>query len=136
MARSGFQSVDDYIAAQPEAVRLVLEQARAAIRKAIPKAEEVISYQIPAYRIDGQAVIYFAGFKAHFSLYPIAGAAVRAFKTELAPYEVNNKGTVRFPLGGRVPVGLIGKLAKFRSKEAAEAAKAKAGKTAAAKRRR
>src|SRR5262245_28718014 len=125
MARPGFKSVDDYIAAQPEAVRPVLEQVRAAIRKAVPKAEEVISYQIPAYKIDGRTVIFFAGFKAHFSLYPIAGASVGEFKTELAPYEVNNKGTVRFPLGGRVPIGLIGKLARFRAKEVAAAAKAK-----------
>ena len=99
MARPGFKSVDDYIAAQPEAVRPVLEQVRAAIRKAIPKAEEVISYQIPAYKLGGQTVIFFAGFKAHFSLYPIAGAAIREFKADLEPYEVNNKGTVRFPLG-------------------------------------
>jgi uncharacterized protein YdhG (YjbR/CyaY superfamily) len=130
MARSDVKSVDDYIAAQPAEVRPVLEQVRAAIRKAIPKAEEVISYQIPAYRIDGRTAIFFAGFRAHFSLYPIAGAAVREFRAELAPYEVNNKGTVRFPLGGRVPVGLIGKLAKFRAKEAVEAAKAKAAKKA------
>jgi uncharacterized protein YdhG (YjbR/CyaY superfamily) len=125
MARSGFKSVDDYIAAQPPEVRPVLEQVRAAIRKAIPRSEEVISYQIPAYRIDGQTAIFFAGFKEHFSLYPIAGAAVDAFEKELAPYEVNNKGTVRFPLGGKVPVRLIGKLARFKAKEAKEAAKAK-----------
>lgn len=128
MARPGFDSVDDYLAAQPAEARAPLEQVRAAIRKAIPKAEEVISYRIPAYRIDGETVIYFAGFKAHFSLFPFGGASVDAFVKELEPYEFNNRGTIRFPLGKRVPVGLIGKLTRFKAREVAEAARAKAAK--------
>jgi uncharacterized protein YdhG (YjbR/CyaY superfamily) len=128
MAKTDFKSVDEYIAAQPEAARGTLEEARAAIRKAVPKADEVISYQIPAYKIDGQAVIFFSGWKEHYSLYPIAGAVIEEFKDELAPYEVNNKGTLRFPLDKKVPVGLIGRITKFRAKEASEEAKAKAAK--------
>jgi uncharacterized protein YdhG (YjbR/CyaY superfamily) len=113
VARTGFQSVDDYIAAQPEAVRGVLEKVRTAIRKALPGADEVISYQIPAYKIGGRAVIYFAGWKSHYSLYPATADLVRAFSDQLASYELS-KGTIRFPLGERVPAGLIARIAKFR----------------------
>ena len=83
----------------------------------MPQAEEVISYQIPAYKLNGRVVIYFAGWKHHYSIYPATKRLVSAFQDELAPYEVNNKGTVRFPLAEPVPVKLIAALAKFRAKE-------------------
>ena len=70
MAKTNFRSVDDYIASQPEATQTVLKRVRSIIRKALPAAEEVISYQIPAYKSRGQAVVYFAGWKQHYSLYP------------------------------------------------------------------
>ena len=117
MAKTSWKSVDDYLAAQPAASQVVLETVRRAIRKALPAAEEVISYQIPAYRQDG-IVLYFAGWKAHYSLYPVSEALVAAFATQLAPYEVG-KGTIRFPMTARVPVGLIGRIARFRAKEVA-----------------
>lgn len=117
MAKISYQTVDEYLAAQPEAVRGVLEQVRGAIRKAVPKAEESISYQIPAYKLPQGTVIYFAGWKKHFSLYPANAAVVAAFKEELAPYEVNNKGTIRFPLAAPLPLKLIAGIAKFRAKE-------------------
>jgi uncharacterized protein YdhG (YjbR/CyaY superfamily) len=124
MAMPGFQSVDDYIAAQPEEVRRVLERVRSAIRKALPKAEETISYNIPTYKLRGRPVIYFAGWKKHYSLYPSNARLVAAFKDELSPYEVE-KGTIRFPLSDPVPAKLIEQIAKFRSKDAAEREKAK-----------
>ena len=127
MARPGFESVDDYIAAQPREAQATLQRVRGAIRKALPKAEEVISYQIPGYRLHGGVVIYFAGFKQHFSLYPAGPQLIAAFKKELEPYEYNNKGTIRFPLA-KPPVGLIGRIAKFRAQEAKERALAKAPK--------
>ena len=116
MAMTDFKSVDEYINSRPEAERGVLEQVRAAIRKTLPKAEETISYQMPAYRLNGRVVIYFAGWQKHFSLYPATGGLVPAFKKELANYEIS-KGTIRCPLDKRVPVGLIGRIAKFRAKE-------------------
>ena len=61
MAKTDFQSVDDYIAQQPQAVRSLLELVRGAIRKAVPHAEEQISYKMPAYKLRGVPVIYFAG---------------------------------------------------------------------------
>jgi uncharacterized protein YdhG (YjbR/CyaY superfamily) len=78
----------------------------------------VISYGIPAYRLEGRVAIYFAGWKSHYSIYPANARLVAAFKDDLAPYEVNNKGTIRFPLSEPVPVRLIARLAKFRAQEA------------------
>jgi uncharacterized protein YdhG (YjbR/CyaY superfamily) len=117
--------VDHYIASQPEASRPILERVRAAIRKALPKAEEMISYQIPAYKLPVGYVIYFAGFKQHWSLFPAQAPLVAAFEKELAPYETNGKGTIRFPLSGKVPVGLVGRIAKFREKELTRARQSK-----------
>jgi len=117
MAKTDFKSVDEYIAAQPKDVQRVLQTVRRAIRKAVPKADEVISYQIAAYKLEGGTVLYFAGWKKHYSLYPANARLVAAFKKELAPYEVNDKGTIRFPLDKPVPVTLIARLAKFRAQE-------------------
>ena len=116
MAKTDYKSVDEYMAAQPEDVRAILQRVRSTIRKALPGAEEVISYQIPAYKLHGGAALYFAGWKKHFSLYPATDQMVEAFKDELAPYEVD-KGTIRFPLSEPVPVKLIERIAKFRAKE-------------------
>ena len=126
MAKTDFKSVDEYIATHPENVQAVLRRVRGTIRKAVPSAEEVISYQIPAYKLQGTAVIYFAGWKEHYSLYPASERMVKAFKDELAPYEVNGKGTIRFPLSEPVPVTLIAGIAKFRAREAAQREKARA----------
>jgi len=111
-----FNSVDDYIAVQPVAAQIILERVRGAIRKAVPGAEETISYQMPAYKLPGGPVLYFAGWKKHYSLYPASTELVAAFKEDLAPYEVK-KGTIRFPLSEPVPVKLIERIAKFRAKE-------------------
>jgi uncharacterized protein YdhG (YjbR/CyaY superfamily) len=132
MVKTEFKSVDQYIALQPEAVRALLERVRGAIRKAVPGAEEVISYKIPTYKLQGRPVIYFAGWKQHYSLYPVTSSLLAECGEELAPYEVN-KGTIRFPLSGRVPVKLIERIAKLRAKEVAEGEKRKA---AAPKKRR
>jgi uncharacterized protein YdhG (YjbR/CyaY superfamily) len=118
MAKTNYKSVDEYIAAQPEALHPILERVRGAIRKALPGAEEKISYQIPAYKMNGGIVLYFAGWKQHYSIYPAIGRLVEQFKDDLAPYELS-KGTIRFPLSRPVPVRLISRIAKFRAKEVA-----------------
>jgi uncharacterized protein YdhG (YjbR/CyaY superfamily) len=110
--------VDQYIAVQPAPVQRLLERVRASIRQGMPGAEEAISYQIPAYRLNGRAVIYFAAWKKHFSLYPATGGLVAAFEADLAPYDVE-KGTIRFPLTGTFPAKLIERIARFRAQEAA-----------------
>jgi uncharacterized protein YdhG (YjbR/CyaY superfamily) len=124
MAKTDFKSVDEYIASQPETVQAILERVRRAIRTAVPDAEETISYQIPAYKLRGRAVLYFAAWKQHYSLYPATKGAVAAFEKDLARYELS-KGTIRFPLFRPVPVQLISRIAKFRANEVAEREKAK-----------
>jgi uncharacterized protein YdhG (YjbR/CyaY superfamily) len=125
MAKTDFKSVDEYIASQPDAVQGVLRRVRSTIRKALPGADEVISYQIPAYKLHGRAVVYFAGWKEHYSLYPSTDRVAAAFKDDLAGYEVS-KGTIRFPISEPVPVKLIEGIAKIRGREEAEHEKVKA----------
>ena len=125
MAKTSVTSVDDYVEAQPADSRKVLRRVREVIRKALPDAAEVISYQIPAYKLPAGTVIYFAGWKQHYSLYPASPGLVNAFKDELSKYTVS-KGTIRFPLSEPVPVRLIGQLAKFRARETVARANAKA----------
>jgi uncharacterized protein YdhG (YjbR/CyaY superfamily) len=124
MPKTNFTSVDEYLASQPEDTRAVLIKVRNAICKAIPRAEETISYQLPTYKLNGRAVIYFAGWKDHYSIYPATAAIVTALGDDLAPYEVE-KGTIRFPFTGRVPVKLIAAIAKLRAREAATRPKKK-----------
>jgi uncharacterized protein YdhG (YjbR/CyaY superfamily) len=120
------RTIDDYVAGFPPATQKVLDQVRRIIRKALPKAEEGISYGIPTFKQHGGSVIYFAGWKEHYSLYPANTRLEAAFRKELEPYELSGKGTIRFPLGEPVPAKLIAAIAKFRLKEAAERAKEKA----------
>jgi uncharacterized protein YdhG (YjbR/CyaY superfamily) len=127
LAKIDFKSVDDYIASQPEAVQSALKLVRSTIRKAVPGAEEVISYQMPTYKLHGGPLLYFAGWRQHYSLYAATGQVVAAFKNDLARYEVN-KGTIRFPISEPVPVKLIERIAKFCAKEIAGREKAKAPK--------
>ena len=94
---------------------------------ALPGADEVISYEIPTYKLHGGAVLYFAGWKQHYSLYPAGENLVAAFQHELASYKVN-KGTIRFPLSEPVPVKLIERIAKFRASEAEYRVQAKTAK--------
>jgi uncharacterized protein YdhG (YjbR/CyaY superfamily) len=124
VTKTDLTSVDQYIASQPGAAQRVLKRVRSTIRKAVPGAEEAISYKIPTYKLRGRPVLYFAGWKAHYSLYPATSRVVAAFKDDLAPYEVRT-GTIRFPLAESVPVKLIERIAKFRAKEVAERETAK-----------
>jgi uncharacterized protein YdhG (YjbR/CyaY superfamily) len=103
MAKTGFKSVNEYIDSKPRDVQVILKRVRSIIRKAVPDAEEVIAYQIPVYKLNGVPVLYFAGWKQHYSLYPASDALVAAFKDELAPYDFS-KGTIRFPFSEPVPV--------------------------------
>jgi uncharacterized protein YdhG (YjbR/CyaY superfamily) len=124
MANAEITSVDAYIASQPEAIRSTLAQVRNAIRTSVPAAEEGISYKIPTYKLDGEVVLYFAGWKEHYSLYPATGRLLVAFKRELEPYKIH-KATIRFPIAQDVPEELIARIAKFRAKEVGEQRKSK-----------
>src|SRR5262245_53594208 len=95
--RKRVSSVAQYIASQPKASRASLSAVRRAILKAIPSVHEGLAYQMPAYTLNGVGVLYFAGWKAHYSLYPASDAMAAEFAKELAPYE-RTKGTIKFPL--------------------------------------
>lgn len=125
MANTNYLSVDDYVAAQPSALTPILERVRATLRKALPDADEVISYQIPAYRLPGGMVIFFAGWKSHYSVYPATAGVLEGLRAELEGYAMS-KGTIRFPLTQPVPVRLLTRIAKIRAKEVVERAQAKA----------
>jgi uncharacterized protein YdhG (YjbR/CyaY superfamily) len=109
-----FTSVDDYIAAQPDNFRASLEKLRQTIRKAAPDAEEVISYQMPAFKFHGM-LVYFAAFKNHISFFPTS-SGVQAFKDRLASFQTS-KGTIKFPLDKPIPLKLVSDIVKFRMKE-------------------
>jgi uncharacterized protein YdhG (YjbR/CyaY superfamily) len=111
-------TISEYIAGFPKPVQTVLKKVRSSLRKGLPAAQETIAYRIPAFKVGGRTVIYFAGWKAHYSIYPANARLVSAFRSELAPYEVNNKGTIRFPLSEPVPAKLLERLARFRAEDA------------------
>jgi len=117
------KDVDEYIAGFPKDVQKILNKIRSTIKKAAPKAEEAISYQIPTFRLNGN-LIHFAAYKNHIGLYP-APRAVEKFKKELARYGAG-KGTLRFPLDEPIPYDLITKIVEFRAKQNLEKAKEKA----------
>ena len=119
MDRKDHRSVGAYIAAQPLPARTILRRVRATIRKALPGATEGISYRIPIYRLGGRMVLYFAGFRHHYSIYPATARVKRMLGKEL-PRLVHSKGTIRFPLDRAVPTRLIARIAKLRAAEAAE----------------
>ena len=115
-------TIDEYIAEFPTDVQPLLEKVRAAIRKAAPKAEEAIKYQMPTFVLNGN-LIHFAGYNNHIGLYP-GSKPIAEFKDELTRYETS-KGTVRLPLDKAIPAGLIGKITKFCVKRNTEKAAAK-----------
>lgn len=123
-------SVDQYIAGFPPEMQKLLSQMRAAIRKAAPKAEEGISYGIPAYHLEGP-LVYFGGFKNHIGFYPrVSGISV--FEKQLSEYK-GAKGSVQFPADRSLPVPLITEIVKFRVKENLEKAGLKVKKSATKK---
>ncbi len=124
--------IEAYIDGQPAAARRALRRVRACFRRAMPDAEEVISYAIPAFRLHGAVALFFAGWKEHVSVYPVTAGIARALGEELGPYRAS-KGTLRFPLAEPVPVELIERIARARAAEAAEHARAKASKRSAKK---
>ena len=132
MAKTDYQSVDQYLKQQPDAARKQLERVRRAIKKAVPRAEEAISYQIPAFKLDGRALLYFAGWKEHYSLYPATAGVVARFGKELKGYLVS-KGTLRFALSEPVPTQLIAGIASQRASEVAELEARKGSRTPAKK---
>jgi len=114
--RSAATSVDHYIAEFPADTRRALEQVRGVIRAAAPGATEGISYAIPTFDLNGQHLVFFAGYAKHIGFYPVTTGATEAFAEELKPYK-RGKGSVQFPLSRPMPIDLIRRMVEFRIKE-------------------
>jgi uncharacterized protein YdhG (YjbR/CyaY superfamily) len=114
MIKAEFESIDQYIAAQPKAVQPILLQIRSAIAQAAPQATEKISYRMPTFFLNGN-LVHFAAFDKHIGFYPTA-SGISAFQKELAGYK-NAKGSVQFPIRDPLPLTLIRKIVKFRVEE-------------------
>ena len=114
MDKIKFQSIDEYIAAQPSVARPALKLLRQTINKAAPDAVEVISYNMPALKFHG-ILLYYAAHTAHLGLYAMPGAII-AFKEKIAKY-VSSKATIQFPFDEPLPVKLVTEIVKFRVKE-------------------
>ncbi len=106
-----FKDADNYIALFPESTQKMLQQLRSIIKKAAPAAEEVISYNMPAYKLNG-ILVYFAGYENHIGLYPTS-LPMQAFKEELTAYKTS-KGAIQFSLDKKLPVDLIKRIVRFR----------------------
>ena len=105
---------DDYLAAVTEDKRGALQKLRRAIKAAAPKAEECISYQIPAFRLNRKFLVAYGAATNHCAFYP--GSTVNALKDELKGYNTS-KGTIRFPADKPLPTALVRKLVRLRIKE-------------------
>ena len=115
------KNIDEYIASFPKDVQEILQKLRETIIKAAPDSEEIISYQIPTFRLKGN-LVHFAAFKNHIGFYPTP-TGIEAFKKELSAYG-GAKGSIRFPFEKPIPFDLISKIVTSRVKENLERAEA------------
>jgi uncharacterized protein YdhG (YjbR/CyaY superfamily) len=108
------KTIDEYIERFPSEVQDMLVQLRAAIRQAAPEAEDVISYQMPAFKYHG-IIVYFAAYKKHIGFYPTS-SGISQFKQELTGYK-SAKGSVQFPLDKPLPLDIISNIIRFKVME-------------------
>ena len=123
-------TIDDYIATFPKDTQKILQQVRATVQKAAPKATEAIKYAMPTFVLN-ENLVHFAGYKNHIGFYALPSGHA-AFQKQLSKYK-SGKGSVQFPIDEPMPLGLITQIVKFRIKESAEKFKAKAVKRAVKK---
>lgn len=120
-----FESVNQYFSVFPAKTKARLKEMKTIIQEAAPGAEEVISYNMPAFKQHG-VLVYYAAYEKHLGFYP-TGSGIAAFQKEISSYK-NSKGAVQFPLDEPLPKALITKMVKFRVKEDKEKANEKAKK--------
>jgi uncharacterized protein YdhG (YjbR/CyaY superfamily) len=120
--RSAPETIDEYISAFSPEVQAILQEVRHAVRKAAPDAQEAISYQIPAFKLNG-VLVYFAAFKKHIGFYPPVRGDARLEKAA-SPY-AGEKGNLKFPLDQPIPFNLIERITKLRVKQSVAKATSK-----------
>jgi uncharacterized protein YdhG (YjbR/CyaY superfamily) len=108
-------NVDEYLLTVPEEVRVTLDKLRKAIKGAAPKAEEIISYQVPTYKYLGP-LVHFAAFEKHCSLIVVSKSITGIFKKELLAYKISGR-TIHFTPAKPLPDALVKKIVKIRIKE-------------------
>jgi uncharacterized protein YdhG (YjbR/CyaY superfamily) len=111
-----YQDVDEYMAQLPDDRRAVMEQLRSVIRFAAPDATEAISYNMPAFRLDGRFLVSYEAFKRHYSLFPWSDEMVEELGEEMKRYAVG-KGTIRFPADEPIPLELVTRIVQIRNRE-------------------
>ena len=113
--QSKFQTVEEYLSILPKQSREILEKMRKVIKQAAPEATELISYNMPAFRLHG-ILVYYAAHKEHIGFYPANTHVIEQFKDDLAGYETS-KGTIKFPLKKQIPLDLVKRIVEFRVKQ-------------------
>ena len=111
--KNKFETIDEYIKIFPKDVQNLLKSVRQTIKKAAPKAEETINYQIPTFKLNGN-LVHFAAFKNHIGFYP-GSKAIEIFSKDLKEYKTS-KGAIQFPIDRRIPTSLIRKIVEHRVK--------------------
>jgi uncharacterized protein YdhG (YjbR/CyaY superfamily) len=107
------KTIDEYLAGVKADQRSALEKLRRAIRAAAPSVEETISYGIPAFRLNGRALVFFGAWAKHCAFYPGSSASLKKFRSDLKGFQIS-KGTIRFSPDNPLPVALVKKLVKAR----------------------
>jgi uncharacterized protein YdhG (YjbR/CyaY superfamily) len=115
METTKITTIDEYIAGFPPQTKEYLNQIREAIQRAAPEAEESISYAMPAFKLKGKPLVYFAGYKGHIGFYATPSGH-KEFEKDLSIYK-QGKGSVQFPLDKPMPLDLITRITKFRAEE-------------------
>lgn len=113
--KAHFASIDEYIATFPKETQNIIQELRAAIKAAAPKAEEKIAYQMPTFALKDNLVL-FAAWKNHIGFYGTSDAIQETLKDELSMY-ANEKGSLKFPFSKPLPMELIKKIVKLRVAE-------------------
>ncbi|RJP66598.1 MAG: hypothetical protein C4539_11200 [Ignavibacteriales bacterium] len=119
---SQFKNIDEYINQFPGEIQVLLQSMRQTIKKAAPKAEEAIKYQMPTFTLNGN-LVHFAAYKNHIGFYPTP-SGIEAFKNEFSTYKFS-KGAVQFPIDEKLPLSLVSRIVKYRVEESTEKAKLK-----------
>jgi uncharacterized protein YdhG (YjbR/CyaY superfamily) len=122
MKATKFKTVNDYFSSFPASTKSMLRKMRSTIKEVVPKAEEVVSYNMPAFKQNG-ILVWYAAYRQHIGLYPTP-AAIETFAHELRQYKTS-KGAIQFPIDKPIPTSLVKKIVRFRVKQDFEKAKAK-----------